>query len=63
MKGIAGLASKDALPSAEAPALPPETARLDPEDMRGVIAAYQKCSATLILGNGGFVAKYWVMAR
>ncbi len=33
-------------------------ARLDPEDMRGIIAAYHKCCATLISGNGGFVAKY-----
>ncbi len=32
--------------------------RLDPEDMRGVIAAYHKCCATLIADNGGFVAKY-----
>ena len=34
------------------------SARLDPEDMRGVIAAYHKCCSTLIAGNGGFVAKY-----
>ncbi len=34
------------------------SARLDPEDMRGIIAAYHKCCATLIAGNGGFVAKY-----
>jgi|SRR5271166_964081 len=33
-------------------------ARLDPEDMRGIIAAYQKCCATLVAGHGGFVAKY-----
>jgi len=33
-------------------------ARLDPEDMRGIIAAYHKCCATLIERNGGFVAKY-----
>ncbi len=33
-------------------------ARLDPEDMRGIIAAYHKCCATLISGQGGFVAKY-----
>jgi class 3 adenylate cyclase/predicted ATPase len=33
-------------------------ARLDPEDMRGVIAAYHKSCASLITGNGGFVAKY-----
>jgi class 3 adenylate cyclase/predicted ATPase len=33
-------------------------ARLDPEDMRGIIAAYHKCCASLIERNGGFVAKY-----
>ncbi len=33
-------------------------ARLDPEDMREVFAAYQKCCAGLIASNGGFVAKY-----
>jgi class 3 adenylate cyclase len=33
-------------------------ARLDPEDMRGIIAADHKCCATLISGNGGFIAKY-----
>jgi class 3 adenylate cyclase len=32
--------------------------RLDLEDVRRVIAAYHKCCATLIAGNGGFVAKY-----
>ena len=34
------------------------SARFDPEDMRGIVAAYHKCCATLIAGNGGFVAKY-----
>jgi class 3 adenylate cyclase/predicted ATPase len=34
------------------------TARLDPEDMRGIIGAYHKCCGELIAGNGGFVAKY-----
>ena len=34
------------------------SARLDPEDMRSVIAAYHRCCATLITGGGGFVAKY-----
>jgi class 3 adenylate cyclase len=34
------------------------SARLDPEDMRAIIAAYHKCCATLIAGGGGFVAKY-----
>ncbi len=33
-------------------------ARLDPEDMRGIIGAYHKCCASLIKRNGGFVAKY-----
>ena len=34
------------------------SARLDPEDMRDVIAAYHKCCASLIERDGGFVAKY-----
>jgi class 3 adenylate cyclase/predicted ATPase len=34
------------------------SARLDPEDMRGIIAAYHRCCAALIVSNGGFVAKY-----
>ncbi len=34
------------------------SARLDPEDMRGIIAAYNKCCASLIERSGGFVAKY-----
>ena len=34
------------------------SAQLDPEDMRGVIAAYHKCCSTLISRNEGFVAKY-----
>ncbi len=33
-------------------------ARLDPEDIREIIAAYHKCCASLIERNGGFVAKY-----
>jgi class 3 adenylate cyclase/tetratricopeptide (TPR) repeat protein len=33
-------------------------ARLDPEDMRGIIADYHRCCASLIERNGGFVAKY-----
>ena len=32
--------------------------RLDPEDMREMIAAYHQCCASLIEGGGGFVAKY-----
>ena len=34
------------------------SARLDPEDMRGIIGAYHQCCADLIERNGGFVAKY-----
>jgi class 3 adenylate cyclase/predicted ATPase len=34
------------------------SARLDPEDMRGIIGAYHKCCANLIERNGGYVAKY-----
>ena len=32
--------------------------RLDPEDMRTVLAAYHACCSGLIEANGGFVAKY-----
>jgi class 3 adenylate cyclase len=39
------------------------SARLDPEDMRAVIAAYQKCCSTLILGNGGRAVSSVSMAR
>jgi class 3 adenylate cyclase len=34
------------------------SARLDPEDLRGIIGAYQGCCAVLVERNGGFVAKY-----
>jgi class 3 adenylate cyclase len=34
------------------------SARLDPEDLRGIIGAYHRCCAELIERNGGFVAKY-----
>ena len=34
------------------------SARLDPEDMREMIAAYHQCCASLIERGGGFVAKY-----
>ena len=34
------------------------SARLDPEDLRGVIGAYHRCCAEAIERNGGFVAKY-----
>jgi class 3 adenylate cyclase len=34
------------------------SARLDPEDLRGIIGAYHRCSTELVERNGGFVAKY-----
>ncbi len=34
------------------------SARVDPEDLREVIAAYQKCVAETVRRFGGFVAKY-----
>ena len=34
------------------------SARMDPEDLREVISAYQKCAATTVERFGGFVAKY-----
>ena len=34
------------------------SARLDPEDMRNIIAGYHRCCASRITGCGGFVAKY-----
>src|SRR6201987_2997977 len=34
------------------------SARLDPEDLRGIIGAYHHCCTELIERNGGFVAKY-----
>src|SRR5262249_51828735 len=34
------------------------SARLDPEDLRGIIATYHRCCTDLIERNGGFVAKY-----
>jgi class 3 adenylate cyclase/predicted ATPase len=34
------------------------SARMDPEDLRVVIAAYQKCVATTVFRFGGYVAKY-----
>ncbi len=34
------------------------SAQLDPEDLRGVIAAYHRCCAALIERGGGFVAKF-----
>jgi class 3 adenylate cyclase len=34
------------------------SARMDPEDLREVISAYQKCAAEAVRRLGGFVAKY-----
>src|SRR6516165_6191484 len=34
------------------------SSRLDPEDLRGIIAAYHRCCTELVKRNGGFVAKY-----
>jgi hypothetical protein len=34
------------------------SARLDPEDMRGIIGTYQKCCASLIEGNGSFAGPW-----
>ena len=34
------------------------SARMDPEDLREVIGAYQKCVASTVARYGGFVAKY-----
>jgi class 3 adenylate cyclase len=34
------------------------SARLDPEDLRGIISAYQRSCTEVIERNGGFVAKY-----
>ena len=34
------------------------SARMDPEDLREVISAYQKCVAETVRGFGGFVSKY-----
>jgi class 3 adenylate cyclase len=34
------------------------SARMDPEDLRAVISAYQKCVAETVSRFGGFVAKY-----
>src|SRR6185437_13464215 len=34
------------------------SARLDPEDLRGIIGAYQRCVTEIVEGFGGFVARY-----
>jgi class 3 adenylate cyclase len=36
----------------------PLSARVDPEDLRGIIGAYQRCIADTAEGFGGFVARY-----
>src|SRR5262245_34437542 len=34
------------------------SARLDPEELREIVGAYQRCCTELVERNGGFVAKY-----
>ncbi|WP_027576327.1 adenylate/guanylate cyclase domain-containing protein [Bradyrhizobium sp. WSM1743] len=34
------------------------SARMDPEDLRDIISAYQRCVADIVRRFGGFVAKY-----
>jgi class 3 adenylate cyclase len=34
------------------------SARMDPEDLREIIAAYHKCAARVVRGFGGFVSQY-----
>ena len=34
------------------------SARLDPEDLRGIIGAYHRCVTEIVEGFGGFVARY-----
>ena len=36
----------------------PLSARLDPEDLRGIIGAYHRCVTEIAEGFGGFVARY-----
>jgi class 3 adenylate cyclase/predicted ATPase len=36
----------------------PLSARLDPEDLRGIIGAYHRCVSQIVEGFGGFVARY-----
>jgi len=36
----------------------PLSARLDPEDLRGIIGAYHRCVTEVVEGFGGFVARY-----
>ena len=34
------------------------SAQFDPEDMRGIVGAYHRCCASIIVANGGFAANY-----
>jgi class 3 adenylate cyclase len=36
----------------------PLSARVDPEDLRGIIGAYHRCVTEIVEGFGGFVARY-----
>src|SRR5215471_14026379 len=36
----------------------PLSARLDPEDLRGIMGSYHRCVAETVEGFGGFVARY-----
>ena len=36
----------------------PLSARLDPEDLRGVMGAYHRCVTEIVESFGGFVARY-----
>jgi class 3 adenylate cyclase len=36
----------------------PLSARLDPEDLRGILRAYHRCVTEIVEGFGGFVARY-----
>ena len=36
----------------------PLSARVDPEDLRGITGAYHRCIADTAEGFGGFVARY-----
>ena len=36
----------------------PLSARLDPEDLRGIIGTYHRCVAETVEGFGGFVARH-----
>src|SRR5215831_9622029 len=34
------------------------SAKLDPEDLRGIVQAYHRCCTSIVERNGGYVAKY-----